>query len=348
MNNIIPTSINEKINTLFTYINNLYKSFIDLTTKFYVVDTQNNRPIIRGDYLTIDTSNNYINLGSGDPPKINIIYSTDDISTFISPGGIGADLTIPNGSLFLTQYNNGEVYIKNNDFWFKILIGEVIEIFSIYLRGGTVDIAPINLNSGSLLNVQNQGSIEYDDNLLYFTNNIYDGRGVVPSVVNYKLIDDLPPITVNILDDAFNFFDNDIKIKLSGDCVYDIDITSYFQSSDVQTLHFILNYSDIPSHHVIYIEHFKYTSDTSDTLNLNTNNNVAGYFYNPIYNNLKFNLSVSGDLEYIKIKLFVINSSVNNFLELKVYNDDPAYSITPKAGSYWKSIKLPINNNGTY
>ena len=38
MNNIIPQSINDKINTLFTLVNRVYGSFVDLTSNYFFID----------------------------------------------------------------------------------------------------------------------------------------------------------------------------------------------------------------------------------------------------------------------------------------------------------------------
>jgi hypothetical protein len=114
MNNIIPQSINDKINTLFTLVNRVYESFVNLTSNYFFIDTSSNEVSISGNTFTIDVSNNQINLGDKTDPDIMILHGTSDISTI-------TQTNIPNGSLFLTQYNDGEAYLRVNGEWKKII-----------------------------------------------------------------------------------------------------------------------------------------------------------------------------------------------------------------------------------
>ncbi len=115
MEAIIPQSITDKINVLFTYVKNLYNSFHDLTTKYFVVDNSNNFISVKGNYFTINTTSKYLNFGDPSSPQTIIFYGTDN------PESIIYEETIPGGSLFLTQNNGGEGYLYVNDSWEKIV-----------------------------------------------------------------------------------------------------------------------------------------------------------------------------------------------------------------------------------
>ncbi len=103
MESIIPQSVTDKINILFTYVRNLYNSFHDLTTKYFLVDNSNNIVTAQGKYFTINVTDKHINLGAN-PSEILIFYGTGDLDSLIYD-------YVPNGSLFLTQNNGGEGYI---------------------------------------------------------------------------------------------------------------------------------------------------------------------------------------------------------------------------------------------
>lgn len=114
MDNIIPESINDKISVLFTLVNNLYKTFADLTANFFIVDNTNNRVSVEGNTFTINTNNQQINLGTATSPNVMILHGTGEPSSITVTG-------IPNGSLFLTQNNNGEAYLRVSSSWKKLL-----------------------------------------------------------------------------------------------------------------------------------------------------------------------------------------------------------------------------------
>lgn len=113
MENIIPQNINDKFNVLFKYVNNLYDSFVNLTGNYFIIDEQNNQVTITGNTFTINTNNKKINLGEQLIPDVSLLHTTnvDDINN---------ETTAPDGSLFLSNDNYGEGYLKINDKWEQI------------------------------------------------------------------------------------------------------------------------------------------------------------------------------------------------------------------------------------
>jgi len=106
MSNIIPPSINDKFNTMMEYIKYLYKAFQTFTQNFYV---NSNNNIV----LNSNTTNqpNIIQLNNNRQNIVNILYGS--ITT--SPTD-----NAPNGSLYLNNGNNGELYLMVNGAWKKV------------------------------------------------------------------------------------------------------------------------------------------------------------------------------------------------------------------------------------
>jgi len=78
MDNIIPQTFNDKINVLFTHINNIYKTLADLTANYFVIDDINNNVSITANTFTIDVSENKINLGNDTSPDVCLLYNNLD------------------------------------------------------------------------------------------------------------------------------------------------------------------------------------------------------------------------------------------------------------------------------
>jgi len=113
MEDIIPQSINDKINVLFTYVNNLFSSFANLTSNYFVIDDVNNQISVTGNTFTIDTTEHKINLGSQLNPGMCILHTDEE-------NVVATETDVPNGSLFLASTNSGEFYLKIDSVWTQI------------------------------------------------------------------------------------------------------------------------------------------------------------------------------------------------------------------------------------
>ena len=107
MNNIVPESVNDRMGVLFKQINNATSAISNLS-KNYISDLSDNSLVIKGSTFTINTENSAIFLGNKTNPDSMILYGTGDTSTITQEN-------VPNGSLYLTNDNIGEAYLKVND-----------------------------------------------------------------------------------------------------------------------------------------------------------------------------------------------------------------------------------------
>ncbi len=108
MDDIIPQTFNDKINILFTHINNLYKAFANLTANYFVVNDTNNTVSVTADTFTINTTEKRINLGSETNPDVCLMHTGTENSS------------IPDGSVFFSNSGYGNMYLKISDKWTQI------------------------------------------------------------------------------------------------------------------------------------------------------------------------------------------------------------------------------------
>ncbi len=111
MNNIVSNSLNDRLNTAYTQIKDIYKSTVDLTSTPFIIDSSTDSLTVQKSEFIIDTDKNEFRLGNPDKPDSMILYGTT------SP--INLDSSAPNGSLYLSQYNNGQGYLKLDKEWVK-------------------------------------------------------------------------------------------------------------------------------------------------------------------------------------------------------------------------------------
>jgi len=150
MTSYIPSTIQDKINSLMTQITNVYKAFIQLTQTFNVdstsnatiksngdinlqpnsgnitVDSTQNITVSTSNELTIGTTfNNDMNIISGGNLSIgssnnviNLLNSDEHKLGFIWGYDIPEITNYSIGSVYI-DYNNGDLYIYKTDGWKK-------------------------------------------------------------------------------------------------------------------------------------------------------------------------------------------------------------------------------------
>jgi hypothetical protein len=176
MDDIIPQSFNDKLNVLFKYINNLYNSFANLTANYFIVDDKTNQVSVKSKNFTIDTDEKKINLGNILKPDINILYTNDN-------NDIKNEITAPNGSLFLSNSNNGEAYIKLNKQWINLTAIDNFKLESDTNIASTSELTKSNFfnDSNLKLGIGDIYEIEYN---LYLKKK--DSIGSVTFVLEYE------------------------------------------------------------------------------------------------------------------------------------------------------------------
>jgi len=173
MDNIIPPSVNDKFNVLFKHINNIYETFINLTSNYFIIDEQNNKITVTGDVFTIHTDDKKINFGSNEP-IVSLIYTdnSDDISN---------ETNATDGSIYLSNDNFGEGYLKVDEKWTQLCTTDIYILSSNTTISSTESGTSIFGSSNKISLYPNQVyELEYN---IYFLKNVSDG--ILTFVVKY-------------------------------------------------------------------------------------------------------------------------------------------------------------------
>ena len=177
--NVSSNTFNGKIDNGSTQINNSYKSLVDLTSSIFDINTNDRSVTINKSKFIIDTELNEIRLDDHDNPTSMILFNTTDAS--------GLSNISPNGSLFLTQNNEGEGYLKRNNRWKKIKKDNIVIDYN-NISGNLTINDNYNLNiydnlrGFSNLNLDTENSIISSDSII--TNDIYTNRLKLSNNIN--------------------------------------------------------------------------------------------------------------------------------------------------------------------
>jgi hypothetical protein len=234
-------NINDRLNKSYDQIKSIYKSTVNLTSNNFKCDTTDNSVIVEKSKFIIDVNMNEIRLGNSDKPDSMILYGTSTTT--------GLDPSAPNGSLFFTQNNNGEAYIKNNSKWIQIK----------------------NPNNYENLIVNNDLSI--DGNLLVSTN--LDTSGTINITTlssDHNTFNSNVTTTGSVLTSNFNILNTSISSNLiTTENIYcnNLDITDTLTSNNnINCVKNIITYNNINSNNI--------NINSKEVIDLLGNINISG------------------------------------------------------------------------
>ncbi len=190
MNNIVPDSVNDRINVLFKQLNSVNKTIKNINSD-YLYDSSDHSLVIKGSSFTINTDNSGIFLGDKTTPDSMILYGTDDPTTISISG-------VPNGSLYLTKDKLGAGYIKTNGEWLQLattsedinvngnmnVSGNVIVGDNIYVEKNTDIYGDMNVSGDVVIN----GNLDVDTSIYANDLNIGSGKTIITSDINTEEI----------------------------------------------------------------------------------------------------------------------------------------------------------------
>ncbi len=247
MNNTVSNSINDRLNTAYTQIKSIYESTVDLTSNTFIFDTSDNSLTVEKSKFIIDTDLNEFKLGNPDNPDSMILYGTSSAT--------GLDSSAPNGSLYLTQYNNGEGYMKLDNEWVKF---------------GTGDIDYNNISSNLAINK----NLTVEDNLTV-SNNFDTSGNITCYSLNNNFKSDL-----NVADTIYSsnlYVDNSgTRINSNSINTNDISCNNLFTTQNITSVNITSN--NITSNSLILKNNSIQNTnvDSSGNLDLSGNINVSG------------------------------------------------------------------------
>lgn len=210
-----------------------------------------------------------------------------------------------------------------------------------HLKAGTATAgtAPLKLNSGTNLTAAEAGAVEYDGVTSYFANDTSSGRGYLPSTQIFRLTSTGGAIGPAIA----NFFGATSAIQLAAGGAYEIEAYCYFTKTTAGTVTVTATTSAAPVNLNGYIRYGAAVGGTAtgaaSQINLFNSTATASAF--------GASASLTTAVNHLFIVKLVVesNASASN---LRINFTSSAGTVTPLRGSYYKVVRLPAGNTGSF
>lgn len=205
---------------------------------------------------------------------------------------------------------------------------------------GTNAIPSLTLTHGTNLTSAVADALENDAIAMYGTTNTTDGRGLIPLRQDFRLTSNGSNITTTIA----NFFGANSNISLVASAYYDIEIFMVFTKTTTEILTITLTNSSAPTS-----QNIKWEQSA-----------IGGVVAAPGAATATFGLTINDATAAKAIAAGSLTTAVNHYIKinlqlkngtgtsLKIQATNPAGSITPLLGSYWRATRIPTGNTGTF
>jgi hypothetical protein len=207
------------------------------------------------------------------------------------------------------------------------------------IKAGTATVAPLQFDAGTLLTSPVAGSVEFDGNLYYSTDDVTGGRGFIPSVHYFRLTADGSAIGPGIS----SFFGGSSSVPLDNNIFYELEANLFFLKTTAGTVTFTMTFANAPvNNNAVYVGTPVGgigTVGAAQTAAVRSNA-VAGV------------LPATGSLttavthQYTLRSMFQANATTGGTLNLQITSS--AGTVTPLTGSYYKINRLPSVNAGVF
>jgi hypothetical protein len=205
---------------------------------------------------------------------------------------------------------------------------------------GTTSLAAYNVPAGTLKTTPVAGDNEFDGVNFYATIDTTSKRGCIPVEQYFHLTADGSNITTTIA----NFFGTTSNISLVASAYYDIEMMLVFTKTTTEALTITLTNSAAPTSQNIYWEESPASGLVAPP---GTATALTGFVRNDATAAkaiVTASLTTATD-HYIYIRIQLKNGTGTS---LKIQATNPAGSITPRLGSFWRCRRMSPNNVGTF
>jgi hypothetical protein len=207
------------------------------------------------------------------------------------------------------------------------------------IKAGTATVAPLQFDAGTLLTSPVAGSVEFDGNLYYSTDDVTGGRGFIPSVHYFRLTADGSAIGPAIA----NYFGATSGVTLDNNVFYEVEANLFFTKTTAGTVTFTMTFTQAPvNNNAVYVGTpvgGVGTVGTAQTAAVKSNA-VAGVL--PVTGSL----TTAVNHQYTLRSMFQANATTGGTLNLQITSS--AGTVTPLTGSYYKITRLPSVNAGVF
>jgi hypothetical protein len=206
------------------------------------------------------------------------------------------------------------------------------------LGTGTASLAPLKFTAGTNLTSAAAGAVEYDGVGTYATNETTSGRGLVPVEQRFRLT-----ATGGTISTIANYFGATSNISLVSGAEYEIEIDAWFLKTTAGTVTWTFTNSAAPTSMTIDYQ----LSPASGIVTTAAATDLFGQQYNvtataPTVVSASLTTAVN---HRHRFKIRLINGTGTS---LKIQATAGAGTITPGINSYWKAVRVPAANVGSF
>jgi len=215
------------------------------------------------------------------------------------------------------------------------------------LKAGTLVNPPLDIPTGTLLTIQNAGTLEYDGAAAYFTPDTTIGRGFIPATSTSRLTAAGTAVTATIA----NFFGTTSNIPLVANAFYEIDIYAIgLKGSTAGAVTWTFTNTVLPTLMLVDYEQSPLAGQAAPpgSVTALTNINFRGTTTTTLaaYTFTTGTLAASVN-HYFRFKIF-LNNSTGTSLKIQLTAGNVNSAVTPQAGSVYFVRRLPGANTGSF
>lgn len=208
------------------------------------------------------------------------------------------------------------------------------------IKAGSATQAPMQLDAGTLMTTPVAGSVEFDGNAFYSTDDVTGGRGYIPSVHYFRLTADGSAAGPAIS----NFFGATSGVALDSNTFYEVEANLFFTKTTAGTVTFTMTFSNAPVNNDAWYVGTPVAGVSSGgnavTAALVKSTAAAGALPNT------GSLTTAVNHQYTIRAMFQANATTGGTLDLRITSS--AGTVTPLTGSYYKITRLPSANSGAF
>lgn len=208
------------------------------------------------------------------------------------------------------------------------------------IAGGTTTAGALEFFNGTLMTTPDGGTMEFDGNVLSFTNDNTSLRGFVPATQLFRLTANGAAIGPAIA----NYFGTNSAASVAAASTYELEAYCYFTKTTAGTVTITLTSSQTPVNINGYVQSGAIAGGTAtgaaNQISLFASASTAAAF--------GASGSLTTGVNHAFIVRAIIETNATTAGNIRINFTQSAGTVTPLRGSYYKVTKLPPGNSGNF